>query len=133
MYMTGIVYLVIKTLKIMKILGVSTTLECPKVCIQACRHFTVEHRSGLNIPPTRPVILIQDGHSSGMIELMMSIYCAYQLTLPISSARVFKSFKAYFSKAGSAYLFKRDCSHDIISGELVMNIKCYTYKLGSYG
>ena len=89
-----------------------------------------------NIPPTRPVLLIQDGHSSHVsIEL---IECArandiHLLCLPAHTTHilqpldvgVFKSFKAAFSKACRSYTLKhpgRVITTDVIAalvGELM--------------
>ncbi len=68
-----------------------------------------------SIPPTRPVLLIQDGHSSHItmetIELARSNE-VHLLCLPSHSTHVlnpldigvFKSFKSYFSKASHKYI-----------------------------
>ena len=65
-----------------------------------------------NIPPTRPILLIQDGHSSHMsIEAIeySKVNGIFILCLPSHTSHilqpldigVFKSFKTYFSKAGA--------------------------------
>ena len=70
-----------------------------------------------NIPPTRPVLLIQDGHSShASIELIECARANYihVLCLPAHTTHilqpldvgVFKSFKAAFSKACRNYTLK---------------------------
>lgn len=70
-----------------------------------------------NIPPLRPVLLIQDGHSSHMsIELIEIARDSqvYVLCLPAHTTHilqpldvgVFKSFKANFSKSCTSYLAK---------------------------
>ena len=68
-----------------------------------------------NIPPTRPILLIQDGHSSHMsIEAIeySKVNGIFILCLPSHTSHilqplvieVFKSFKSYFSKAGARYM-----------------------------
>lgn len=68
-----------------------------------------------NIPPTRHILLIQDGHSSHMsIEAIeySKVNGIFILCLPSHTSHilqpldigVFKSFKTYFSKAGARYM-----------------------------
>jgi hypothetical protein len=68
-----------------------------------------------SIPPTRPVILIQDGHASHVSIQLIELARAndvYILCLPAHTTHllqpldigVFKSFKVFFSKACSLYL-----------------------------
>ena len=82
-----------------------------------------------NIPPARPVLLIQDGHGSHIsIELieMARENEIHLLCLPAHTTRilqpldvgVFKSFKSHFSKACHAYIAKhpgRVVTTDIIA------------------
>ena len=82
-----------------------------------------------SIPPARPVLLIQDGHSShisiDLIELARGSGI-YLLCLPSHTTHilqpldvgVFKSFKSYFSKACHAYIVKhpgRVITEDVIA------------------
>ena len=84
-----------------------------------------------NIPPTRPVLLIEDGHSSHvsieLIELARE-NGVHLLCLPAHTTHilqpldvgVFKSFKVHFSKACHRYL----CSHpgQVITTEIIASL-----------
>ena len=71
-----------------------------------------------NIPPTRPVVLIQDGHSSHVSIELVELACEnniHLLCLPSHTSHIlqpldvgcFKSFKANFSIACHMYLLER--------------------------
>ena len=82
-----------------------------------------------NIPPKRPVVLIQDGHASHMSIKLIELARAndvHLLCLPAHTTHilqpldmgVFKPFKTYFSKACTSYLAKhpgRVITNDMIA------------------
>ena len=76
-----------------------------------------------SIPPAKPVLLIQDGHTSHISIEFMELTCANDacvLCLPAHTTHLlqpldvgaFKSLKAYFSKAWISYLSHHpSCNH----------------------
>ena len=89
-----------------------------------------------NIPPTRPVLLIQDGHSSHMSIKLIELARAndvHLLCLPAHTTHilqpldvgVFKSFKAFFSKACSTYLSKNPGR--VITNDMIASLVATAY------
>ena len=84
-----------------------------------------------NIPPTRPVLLIEDGHSSHVSTELIELARengVHLLCLPAHTTHilqplnvgVFKSFKVHFSKGCHRYL----CSHpgQVITTEIIASL-----------
>ena len=89
-----------------------------------------------NIPPKRPVVLIQDGHASHMSIKLIELARAndiHLLCLPAHTTHilqpldvgVFKPFKTYFSKACTSYLAKHPGR--VITNDMIASLVATTW------